>query len=523
MININPSRLTTRRDQVPKPADAQVHTFVSPVRGVVEDENFTVAQPGGASVLENFRVTTEGIAVRGGSDPVADCTDPVLSLMSYDTAGVKKLFAATQAKIFDISDLNVGTLTEVKTGQTGGYYVSEQFNTVGGDYLFAVNGEDNAQIFDGTMFSDATLTGVDTSLLSSTWSYRNRMFFVEKESFKAWYLPVDSISGNVTDFSLAGIFKRGGSLLTGATWSLDSGDGIDDKIVFISTNGEAAIYEGQNPSDASDWRLVGVFDLTQVMGEKSMFRAGGDVLISTVSGLIPLTEALQKDVAALSLSSASRNIEKTWLREVSQTSGSPQWEIIKWPEKNVAVVKANSDTIYVVNLENGGWSFYTGWDVNCMAYHNGRAFFGGSDGLVQEMERTGSDNGEIYTAKYSGLAEHLGAISAYKAANMARAHFISDTIIRPKLSITTNYSTEFPFAPSATIASDNDVWDAGLWDAGIWDARGVLNSRITRWFSVAGTGTTIAPQVQVTISQNVAPDIVLIAFDVNYSVGQTVV
>ena len=68
--------------------------------------------------------------------------------------------------------------------------------------------------------------------------------FVKRDSLKAYYLPVASIGGAAQDVSLSGVFQRGGKLLLGATWSLDSGDGMDDKCVFVSDRGEAAIYSG---------------------------------------------------------------------------------------------------------------------------------------------------------------------------------------------------------------------------------------------------------------------------------------
>ncbi|TIR78102.1 MAG: hypothetical protein E5X19_32465, partial [Mesorhizobium sp.] len=74
--------------------------------------------------------------------------------------------------------------------------------------------------------------------LSFVWTYRSREFFIEKNTLTAWFLPVDAISGAASDFSLAGVFQKGGSLLCGGTWSLDAGDGVDDKCVFISTKGE---------------------------------------------------------------------------------------------------------------------------------------------------------------------------------------------------------------------------------------------------------------------------------------------
>lgn len=47
--------------------------------------------------------------------------------------------------------------------------------------------------------------------LNYVWVYKNRLFFVEKDSLNAWYLPVDSIGGAAEKFPLGGVFTRGGS------------------------------------------------------------------------------------------------------------------------------------------------------------------------------------------------------------------------------------------------------------------------------------------------------------------------
>ena len=47
---------------------------------------------------------------------------------------------------------------------------------------------------------------------------------------------------------LSGAATKGGKLLFGATWSIDAGDGIDDKCVFVTDQGELLIFTGSDPS-----------------------------------------------------------------------------------------------------------------------------------------------------------------------------------------------------------------------------------------------------------------------------------
>ena len=46
---------------------------------------------------------------------------------------------------------------------------------------------------------------------------------------------------------LSGASTKGGKLLFGATWSIDAGDGTDDKCVFVTDNGEVLVFTGSDP------------------------------------------------------------------------------------------------------------------------------------------------------------------------------------------------------------------------------------------------------------------------------------
>src|SRR5690606_4814396 len=95
------------------------------------------------------------------------------------------------------------------------------------------------------------------------------IWFVQKDSLDVWYLPVDSISGELTLLPLGGVFGKGGNLVFGATWSQDVGDGLNALNAFVSSEGEAAVYQGSNPGDAADWGIVGVYQTGKPMGAKA--------------------------------------------------------------------------------------------------------------------------------------------------------------------------------------------------------------------------------------------------------------
>lgn len=512
-------------------------TFPAPVRGWIANENLALAQPGGAWVLDGWFPNTTTIRIMGGSVKWATISeDPVLSMFTYSSSVGDKFFAADAENIFDITTPASTTVipTAAVSGQSSGYYSTTQMNTAGGNYLYAVNGTDDAQLFDGSAWqavnsgsSPIAITGVDTDDLSYAWTFASRLFFIQSGTMDVWFLGVDSIGGTATKFSLAGVMQEGGELLFGATWSLDAGDGLDDKCVFVSSRGEVAVYEGTNPADADAWSKVGVYQITVPLGSLAHIRAGGDLLVATQEGIVPLSEAIRKDAAALSLAAVSRNIEPEWRSEVSRRRTLP-WKMVKWAANNMLLVSqpaadaTQPSQCLIANLETGAWCKRTGWDTRCIAVFNERGFFGANDGAIYEMDVSGADDGEPYTAVVVGLFDHMGTPGYQKTVMQARTIYRSAAPFNDKISISRDYAVSLPSAPSSIADYVVDEWDVGQWDVALWDA-GTDYTVTSQWRSIGQSGFAIAPQIQITSGTTPKPRIELVSIDLTYEQGAIVV
>lgn len=510
--------------------------FPAPTKGWVPNQNPAMGAPLTAALMDNWFPEMTGCRVRAGSTLHATIGDSVETLFSY-RAGLQVFFAADEENIYDITtpaDPEVPPVPDV-SGQTSGYYSAVPFTTAGGSFLYALNGTDDPQLFDGSTWipingvSVPPITGVTSSDLSQGWVYRNRLFFVEAGTMNVWYPAVGALGGALDNITMQGIYRRGGAVLFGATWSLDSGDGIDDKAVIVSTEGEVAVFEGSNPSGttAAEWNLVGVYDCAKPLGKNAWQRVGGDLLILTEEGVVPLTAIIQKDPAALALSAVSRPIEPEWRREALNRRALP-WEMVKWTERNMGVVNvpavsATDDPYcYVVNLESGAWARYTGWDTRCIHVFNENGYFGTNDGQIYLMESGGKDGDDPYECVLINHFDALGADGAYKSVQQIRASFIADRAFNPFLSASTDYEQQVTTSPSSIEEFTADVWDVGLWDVMLWDASGA-QIPISKWDSVGRSGFSIAWQVQVTSATTLALMAELISVDLTYEVGDLVV
>jgi hypothetical protein len=526
------------RQTAQKPVVHKSKTFPAPRKGWVVSENYAMQTAETALVLENWFPTTTGVRVRRGRAKRATLQAgvPVRSMWEYVSPTGRKRFAADATRIYDITTVAdpLAPVTATVTGRTAGYYADVQMTTVGGVFQYVLNGADRPLLYNGTTFtpidgaSTPAITGVTTTTLSHGWVYANRLFFVQKGTQSAWALPVDSVGGAAIEVSLKGVFRDNSELLFGATWSLDAGDGLNQKCVFVSSTGEVAIYQGIDPSDPNQWGKEGVYEIGRPLGMKAIMRAGGDLLIATEDGLVALSEAVKKDPAALTLSAVSRAIEPEWRAEAVARATLP-FEVIKWPSNAMMVVSlppafsGQQNACFVCNLQTGAWAKFTNWQTRCMAMFSERGFYGANDGCVYEMETGGSDDGAPYTANYGGAFDHLDTPGRTKTATMARAIFRAASPINPKISCSRNYSQTLPTAPASPANFSTAEWDVALWDQATWDAAGSSLSFTSQWVGIGITGYAIAPQVQLTYAVTPQPRAELVAFDLVYEDGGVIV
>lgn len=409
--------------------------------------------------------------------------------------------------------LKIGTIT------SGPFQDDEGLTSAGGE-----------AVADGASSEASTtaITGVDTSDLSHVWKFKSRLFFVEKNTMTVWYLPVDSIGGTANDFSLSGTFQRGGSIKFGATWSTDAGDGMDDMCVIVSDQGEVALYQGTDPSNASTWALIGRYDISPPLGKNAHVSAGGDLLVATTDGIIPMSQVRVKDPAAVAFAAVTRGIRPIWAVEAARNTDNVILE--KWSANNLLMVcLPNSTRMLTANLQTGAWAQQmAGWAGSCVALHDGNAYLGKADGFIRQLDVTGLDDDEAFVARYAHSPVDFGNAASYKVAQLVRYSFFSTFSFSYKAEIGTDYNVEFGSAPGyAVIDFDVLIWDNGQnWDSGaLWGSDSESSEAVltTEWRAVSGAGYALAPMLQITSAVGAKLDIELVGIDMTYEEGGVVV
>ena len=189
-----------------------------------------------AVTLTNLFPSTTSVNVRNGyTKHSTGYSAAVETLMQYAGGATSELFAIAGGEIFDATAGGAIGAAEV-TGLTNSRWQYVNLATAAGTFIELCNGADGVYTYNGTSWVDQSgnITGVTASNLIGINLHKNRVWFIESNTLRAWYLPTQSISGAAAALDLRAFCSRGGYLMAMGTWTIDAGYGVDDLAVFIT-------------------------------------------------------------------------------------------------------------------------------------------------------------------------------------------------------------------------------------------------------------------------------------------------
>ena len=333
------------------------------------------------------------------------------------------------------------------------------------------------------------ITGENSANFATVNLFKERLYFVIENSLDFCYLPVDSINGAVSRFPLGGIFKNGGYLQAMGTWTIDAGYGVDDLAAFVTSNGEVAVYKGSDPSDPNDWSLIGLWQLGQTFNRKCMFKFGGDLLVLTEGGLVPLSAGLQSTRLDPRV-----NITDKIFFAISQATSAYStlygWQINYFAKQNMLILNVpaiNGSEQYVMHNITKSWARFTNIPANCWELSDDNMFFGG-DGFVGKFYDTNADAGANIKAFAQQAYSYFDSRGQQKRFTMVRPILQTDNGVPTVLcGISTDFDTvdltnQISFNPSILSIG---LWDIADWDDANWGG-GLVTTKI--WQGVTGIG-----------------------------------
>lgn len=469
----------------------------APVGGWDAQSPLAAMPPENAVILDNFIPRAGYVELRKGYAPwQTPLPLPVETLMVWRTGlqVADDIFAACGGSIFDVS--NQGDAPqEVYYGGGNARWEWINFANDAGTFLIAANGQVAPIYYNGTAFTPTAITGtsgiivLDPRSLVDVMDHKGRLFFVQKDSLRVWFLAPFAIQGAAELLDLGPIFDKGGSILCQATWTLDGGSGADDLAVFVTTQGQVAVYQGLNPADADNWALVGVYDLGLPLSRRSLIKYGSDLMLLTTDGMVPLSQALNLDRAQENLVAVTQKIQNAFQKATTQYRGNFGWECALYQKGalaivNVPVAELTRSEQYVQNVQTGAWCRFTGINSFCWCVANDQMYFGGTD-TVYLWDTGYADDRAAIVGDVLTAYNYFGSRGALKKFEMLQPVFRIANAIAPAVEIVTDFKNKIPTAVPTTISTTGGLWDSGLWNQALWSPS--VETRDS-WTSVTGIG-----------------------------------
>lgn len=450
-----------------------VKTLPAPTGGWNTRDNEANMPVTKATVLENWFPRAADVVMRPGCQTWATGLPSAgRSLMAYPALnGSTKLFAVCDAGVYDCTA--GGAVGAASQALSLGYVSHTMFNNIAGNFLFIANGQDHMYRYDGSTWTDleSLLTNVSSATLNYLLTFKNRLWALKKNSMSAWYLPALAIQGAMVEFPIGQIFNKGGYLIAMDTWSIDGGKGLDDHLVFATSEGELAVYKGTDPASSSTFELVGVYYLGEPLGNRCFAKYGGDLLYLSQNGLFPLSKALLS--TSINYRTAlSDEIGPTFAEHSSLYRQNEGWEVFVHPQGSSLIVNVPIALQYrydqfVMNTVNQAWCRFTGWQATAWAMKDEEAYFTSGTSVIKSY--TGiSDDGANIVAKAKQAYSYLGSTGQQKHAQMLRPILRYDAVPSLELAISADFSQDEAWTYPTPGAVTAGVWDSSTWDSAIW-------------------------------------------------------
>ena len=334
------------------------------------------------------------------------------------------------------------------------------------------------------------ITGVNSNTFVNVNLFKNRLYFTQEDTLTCWYLDVNAIGGAASPLYFGSIARNGGFLQAMGTWTIDAGQGADDYAVFVTNMGEVIVYNGTDPTTAATWALKGVWQLGQTFNRKCFFKWGGDLLLLTQDGLVPLAASLQS-----SRLDPRINLTDKIYYPISQAATNYftnfGWQIQYFASENMLILNipvSSGIEQYVMHTITKAWARFTGIQAYCWEVSGDNTMHFGGDGFVGNFYASASDAGTNITAVVQQAYSYFDSPGQNKRFTMVRPILQSDGGIP---SVLCGLSVDFqPLDNSGAITFNPSSQSVGVWDTAKWDGNnwggGLITTRI--WQGVTGIG-----------------------------------
>lgn len=472
-----------------------------PIGGFVTSVNLDAMKEYEAVTLENVFPGSEDCYFRKGFSVQATGlgSGVVDTLIEYPMVdGTLDLIACANGKIYDATTIGAAA-TQLATGFSNNQWQHVIYKNT----LILVNGTDQPQQYNGTAVSAANYTGIaDDAVFVAGAVYKQRLYFVKKNSTSVFYAGVGSITGAVTEFDVGDVLKKGGAISFIGHWSNDTGDGLEDIFIIASDQGELLLYTGLYPAD-STWSLVSRFYLAKPLGRRAATNLLADMLIITREGILPLSAVLSSRSRIGELEFATDRIQPTFRKATDGYGGNFGWTSVYYPKAEYFLVNVptSASTSYqlVMNSKTGAWCKFTGMNARCWCVFDNKLYFGGMDGKVYRADNTYNDNGNFIETKIKWAYNYFGDRRHQKRFLAIKPIVFGDAAVNFTVGVDVDLGTRAINNIVSVTGSPGTPWGSP-WGSAWGGAKSLKRS----WYSVNGRGFCGALRMEASVKNVIA-------------------
>jgi hypothetical protein len=519
-----PQPLQDRR--APAQQKSIIQNFPPPVGGWNTRDALPNMGPLDAVVAQNVLIQPSQVVTRLGNAPWATGFGaPVNTLMPYNGAqpGTQKLFAASGTGIYDVT--GGGAIgAAVVSGLTNSWWNWVDFGNSAGQFLLAVNGADSMQSYNGTTWTaTATLpiTGGTTLNLNTVINlciYNNTLYMVPSAVLGFYYQPAQQFLGTVTFQNISAWCPRGGYLMAMASWTVDGGQGPQDYLVAVTSEGEVVVWQGLAFSipigTAGAMNFVGSYYIGRPLGRRCFMKFGGDLLLLSERGLFPMSTGLQSATINRSVALTDK-IEPTYVLLAQSTFITQGWQLEACLNQQFLIINVPSSPQQqlVMQLQSKGWANWTGWNCNVLLYFKGTLYYGDAQNVCVCYSGP-TDDGNAIVASFLPAFTQLKIPGQQKHVKLVRPYFQSNGNFAFGLSAAVDYAIPYAPPPPSSVTTTLSLWDSALWNTAVW---GGLQVQSAPWATVGNWPCrSFSPYFQITTN---SAQVGLQAYDILFTAG----
>jgi hypothetical protein len=369
--------------------------------------------------------------VRGGYFRLAKPATSTIKFMAElpKPDGSSVMVVGTDTALYSITTAGVvSTITKASPHTNG------EFNyTIFNNKIYLCNNAgtatDQAQYWDGSAAQALNLsfTGVSLQNLINVSTYRERLYFVEKNSLNFWYGALKAIGTTataLTSYDTSYTFKHGGYLLHAGTYTNQTAATSQNLFFACTSEGELAFWQGTDPANttgADPWTLVARYKIGKPLGFRSFIRVNQDIWIVTQQGVVPVSSLFQADPEA-AVRVVSDKINPLIASSAKNVPFSYLWSGFTWSAGRrvyiSAPISASTSWLLVYSMDSKGWTIfqlYSTTDGLSSCLFNNLPHYGSSNGTIWKGEIGHADRAETSVAGNAINFSYRSAFSFYNA------------------------------------------------------------------------------------------------------------